>query len=67
MFNKGTEKGLKGWIPAGGHWEPSSILGDNLLWKNAQKKDEKNIISEIINNTIPHRIPVSTILVCNPW
>ena len=67
VFSKGTENGLKGWIPTGGHWAPTSTLGDRLLWKNAQKKEEKNITSDTMNKTIPHRMPVSTILVCKPW
>ena len=67
VLSSGTENGLKGWIPAGGHCEPISTFGDNLLWKKAQKNEEKNIISEIINRTIPQRIPVSTIFVWSPW
>ena len=41
VFNNGTWKGLKTLIPKGGHTEPTSTLGDNLLWKNAQKKSYK--------------------------
>ena len=61
VFIRGTPKGLKAWMPIGGHIEPSSILGDKLLWKKAQKKEKKNITSEQMNRSIPHRSPVSTI------
>ena len=37
MFNKGTWNGLKTLIPKGGQTDPTSILGDKLLWKKAQK------------------------------
>lgn len=67
VFNKGTPKALNTLIPKGGQIEPSSILGDSLLLKKAQKKEKKNITSDKINNTIPHRIPVSTINVWSPW
>jgi hypothetical protein len=48
------------WTPIGGHKVPTSTLGDSLLWKKAQKNDIKNNTSDIINRTIPHRIPSST-------
>ena len=67
VFNSGTWKGLKTLIPKGGHTEPTSTLGDNLLWKNAQKNLTKKKISETINKAIPQRNPNSTIDVCNPW
>ena len=67
MFNKGTWNGLKTLIPKGGQIDPTSILGDKLLWKKAQKNLTKKKISETINNAIPHRNPNSTIEVCNPW
>ena len=54
-------------MPYGGHIEPTSILGDKLLWKNAQKNLKKKKISEIINKAIPQRKPNSTIDVCKPW
>ena len=31
VFNKGICKGLNGRIPVGGHNDPISIVGDNLL------------------------------------
>jgi hypothetical protein len=67
VFSRGICIGLKGVIPVGGHIDPNSIVGDSLLWKNAQKKDTKNKTSEIINRIIPHRSPVVTLLVCMPW
>ena len=54
-------------IPKGGHKHPNSTLGDRLLWKKAQKKDIKNMTSEVINNIIPQRSPISTMFVCRPW
>ena len=50
VFNKGIWKGLKGRIPVGGQQFPISIVGDNLLWKKAQKKEKKNRTSDTINN-----------------
>jgi len=41
--------GLSGSIPVGVQVDPSSIIGDNLVWKNAQKNDTKNRISETMN------------------
>lgn len=46
--------------------EPSSMVGDSLLWKNAQKKEMKKNTSEMINRIIPHRNPLVTFLVCRP-
>ena len=66
VFIRGTLKGSKASIPIGGHKQPSSTLGDKLLWKKAQKKDIKNMTSEVINSIIPQRSPISTILVCSP-
>jgi L-serine deaminase len=60
VFNKGTSNGLIGTIPTGGHCDPSSIPGDNELWKKAQKKEKKNITSEVINRSIPHFRPLCT-------
>jgi len=67
VFNRGTPQGLKGWIPIGGQYEPSSTFVDRLAWKNAQKNDTKKKTSDVINSTIPHFNPVVTIIVCNPW
>jgi hypothetical protein len=60
VFIKGTFHGLKASTPIGGQEHPNSVFGDNLLWKKAQKKEKKNITSDVINNNIPHRNPVST-------
>ena len=67
MFNKGTWNGLNTLIPKGGHTAPTSTLGDNLLWKKAQKNLTKKKTSEIIKRAIPQRSPSSTIDVCIPW
>jgi len=45
---------------------PNSAVGDSLLWKNAQKKETKNITSETINKIIPRRNPLVTKRVWNP-
>ena len=42
------------------------MLGDNLLWKKAQKNLKKKKISDTINKIIPHRNPNSTIEVWSP-
>lgn len=57
VFRSGIWVGLKGLILLGGQIIPRSIAGDSLLWKNPQKKDKKNIISDEINKIIPHRSP----------
>lgn len=67
MFRRGTLNGFNGLIPVGGHAQPSSGVGDNLLWKNAQKKAKKNRTSDVINRIIPHRRPVVTYEVWCPW
>jgi hypothetical protein len=51
-------------IPVGGQTPPILNVGERLEWKNAQKKAKKNIISEIINKTIPSLRPLWTIDVC---
>jgi hypothetical protein len=45
--------GLNGEIPVGSLGDPNSVIGESLLWKNAQKNEMKNT-SEIINKIIPH-------------
>jgi hypothetical protein len=60
VFRSGTLNGFRGLIPTGGQQHPSSGVGDNLLWKKAQKKAKKNNTSEVINRIIPHRRPVVT-------
>lgn len=61
VFKSGILIGLKGMIDFGGHICPSSIVGEILLWKNAQKNETKNNTSEAINNTIPVFKPFITI------
>jgi hypothetical protein len=63
VFSRGTLKGLKGVIPAGGQNKPISKFGDKLLWKKAQKKEKKNRTSDVINKIIPHFIPFTTLIV----
>lgn len=60
VFRSGTLNGFRGVIPAGGQQHPSSGVGDNLLWKNAQKNAKKNNTSEVINRIIPQRSPLVT-------
>lgn len=60
MFRRGTENGLIGVIPVGGQQQPSSGVGDRLLWKNAQKNPKKNITSDVMKRIIPQRRPVTT-------
>jgi hypothetical protein len=50
----------------GGQVDPSSIVGDSLVWKNAQRNDTKNNTSDTINKIILHRNPFVAIFVCNP-
>jgi len=52
--------GLNGVIERGGHVCPISILGDTLLWKNAQKNEEKNSTSDVMNRIIPVFSPFIT-------
>lgn len=60
VLRRGTLNGLRGYTPDGGQQQPSSGVGDRLLWKNAQKKAKKNRTSDVINKIIPHRRPVVT-------
>gem|GEM_PF-3395427 len=60
MFKSGTAKGSRGVIPGGGQLQPISGVGANLLWKNAQKILIKNLTSDAIKNTMPHRRPLAT-------
>lgn len=62
VFNKGTLIGLKLTTDTGGHVCPSSILGLKEKWKNLQKKEEKNIISDVMNKIIPNFKPLITSL-----
>ena len=53
VFNKGTRKGLSGFIPVGGQVTPISTLGDRLLWKKAQKKAKKKQTSDVMKSIMP--------------
>jgi hypothetical protein len=63
VFSKGTLNGFRGVIPIGGQQQPSSGVGDSLLWKKAQKKAKKNRTSDVINKIIPQRSPFVTYVV----
>ena len=67
VLRRGTWKGLKAVIPVGGQWDPISMLGERLEWKNAQKNEMKKKISEIINRIIPIFRPLITFFVWWPW
>ena len=59
-------KGLIVSMPNGGHWAPSSTVGDNALWKKAQKIAKKNNASDTINKATPKLRPRWTELVWLP-
>lgn len=67
VFKRGISNGLNGMTPIGGHNCPISTDGDSDEWKYAQKKDKKNITSEMMNKIIPIRRPRYTFFVCIPW
>jgi hypothetical protein len=67
VFKSGTANGSSGVIPGGGQLQPISGVGANLLWKKAQKILMKNITSEAMKKTIPHRRPLATTEVWHPW
>ena len=50
VLRNGNSNGSNGWMPLGGHTPPT---GNRLDEKNAQKKAEKNITSEAMNNAMP--------------
>jgi hypothetical protein len=50
----------------GGQSIPISAVGERALWKKAQKKEKKNIISDSINNIKPIFSPRTTKEVCMP-
>jgi len=64
VFNSGTSNAFIVVIPTGGHILPTSTVGTNALWKNAQKNDTKKNTSDIINHIIPIFNPFCTI---NVW
>lgn len=63
VFNSGTSNAFSGLIPTGGQMLPTSIVGTNALWKNAQKNDMKKHTSDNINNNIPIFNPFCTTIV----
>jgi len=60
VFSSGKDVQSKGEIPAGGHSEPSSTLGESEQCRYAQKKEAKNMTSERIKRTIERRSPDCT-------
>jgi hypothetical protein len=66
VFNKGNSKGFIDCIPIGGQLAPNSIVGDNALWKKAQKIAKKNNASEAINKATPMFKPLCTAKVWLP-
>jgi hypothetical protein len=60
VFNKGNSKGFIELIPKGGHFAPSSIVGDKALWKKAQNIAKKNNASDTINKATPILSPFCT-------
>jgi len=66
VFSNGILIGLKEITIKGGQSWPNSIVGEILLWKNAQKKDIKNRTSETIKRTIPIFNPFITASGCIP-
>jgi len=64
VLSKGNSKALIASIPLGGHWAPSSTVGDKALWKYAQKMAKKNKASDTINNATPMFSPLCT---ANVW
>lgn len=67
VLSNGIFTGLNGVIGWGGQNWPNSTAGDILLWKNAQKKEVKNKISDRINISIPICNPTVTCFECAPW
>lgn len=67
VFSRGTSRGLRGVIPVGGHWLPSSGVGARLEWKKAQKNPRKKNASDVMKRIIPYRRPFWTVGVWWPW
>lgn len=66
VFSKGSSKGLIASIPNGGHIAPNSTVGDNALWKKAQKIARKNNPSDTMNKATPKFRPLWTAIVWFP-
>ena len=66
VFSSGMFMGSNATTPLGGQFCPSSMLGEILLWKKAQKNDTKNSTSDAMNRIIPVFRPVITFVACSP-
>lgn len=60
MLSNGNSKALIASVPIGGHWAPSSTVGDKALWKYAQNIAKKNRASDTINRATPMFKPLCT-------
>lgn len=60
VLSSGTPHGWMGVMPVGGQVIPISAVGDKALWKNAQKNEKKNMISERMNRIKPILSPRTT-------
>jgi hypothetical protein len=67
VFKRGILIGLKEVIERGGHDCPSSMVGEILLWKKAQKKDTKKNTSDVIKRIMPVFNPFITTKEWLPW
>ena len=43
VFSRGTSKGLRGSMPAGGQHAPSSTVGESAEWKSVYSKIDETI------------------------
>lgn len=66
VFSSGMFIGSNATTPLGGQFCPSSMFGEMLLWKKAQKNDIKNNTSDAMNKIIPVFSPVITFVACSP-
>lgn len=66
VFNNGNAHGSNEDIPTGGQLSPVWTQEFIIIWKKAQKKEKKNIISLTINKHIPSLIPFWTLIVWYP-
>jgi len=66
VFSSGMFIGLNILTPRGGHLTPKSGVGEILLWKNAQKNEKKNKISDTIKKITPNLIPIITFIGWEP-
>ena len=60
MLSSGTSNAFNELIPTGGQMLPTSTVGTNALWKNAQKNDMKKHTSDNMNKIIPSFSPFCT-------